>query len=233
MLRPTCYTHKPCHLRQNPGRRAAPIISTIRGASGRAGRGHTSISKPIQQQDPRGHPAPGARVLRQRRDLFQRGRGRGARGHGEPHPVGCPGVLPGHRATAPRDLSVPGSRPGALCDPLRGPVPGRHGRRAPGPREGPVQLLPGRAPGVLRDPQGRAAAPPAPVTRCLGHRAAQGPEPRDARHHRGGRARCGVLDARACPGQVQPARELDRRRGLGLHPRRTTYPTTSSTSAAS
>ncbi len=38
------------------------------------------------------------------------------------------------------------------------------------------------------------------------------------RHHRGSRARCGVLDARACPGQVQPARELDRRRGLGLHP---------------
>ncbi len=36
--------------------------------------------------------------------------------------------------------------------PLRGLVPGRHGRRAPGPREGPVQLLPGRAPGVLRDP---------------------------------------------------------------------------------
>ena len=117
-------------------------------------------------------------------------------------------------ATAPRNLSVPGSRLGALCDPLRGPVPGRHGRRALGPREGPVQLLPGRAPGVLRDPQSRAIAPPAPVTRCLGHRATQGSKPRDARHHRGGRARCGVLDARACLGQVQPARELDRRRGL-------------------
>jgi hypothetical protein len=35
---------------------------------------------------------------------------------------------------------VPGSRLGPLCDPLRGPVPGRHGRRTPDARERPFSI---------------------------------------------------------------------------------------------
>ncbi|MGH8608050.1 MAG: phosphoadenosine phosphosulfate reductase family protein, partial [Gammaproteobacteria bacterium] len=118
----------------------------------------------------------------------------------------------------PETLSVPGSRPRALCDPLRDPVSGamaverlvREKGLFSFYRDGHQECCGSRKVGPLRR---RLQSLDAWVTgqrkdQSLATRATIAVVERDA----------AFLDARAYPGQVQPPSALDGRRGLGLHP---------------
>src|SRR5437870_5480467 len=114
---------------------------------------------------------------------------------------------PDTRAEVP--VVQPDLDPGALPHPGRGLLPPARGGGEARAREGPLLLLQGRAQGVLRHPQGRAAGARAPPAQGLGHGPAQGPESRHASRgaRRPARPRSGSSTAsRSRPSSPSPRR---------------------------